>query len=1131
MTSLRLIVCSLKHHWRTHLGVVLGAAIGTTVLAGALLVGDSVRASLQQLAKARLGQVTAALIGNDRFFNAKLAKAVATTSGAPMAAFLQLPGTVASGEGSARANRVQVMGVSPDFWLLGPTESAGGQHRVFEEIPTGTVWLNEPLAEHLNARVGDSVVLRVPKPSLLSRDAPLSPTEDTAVALRLKIDRILSASEFGRFSFQASQLPSLNAFVSLTDLQEKLGIIHQANGMISGLREAEGVSSQSLTHQSRTITRLDEAFRAHATLADLGVQLLPLTNGQSEVRTPRVFLDPPVIAAAQATKLEVMPILTYFSNELRVRSRSTPYSMVTALPPSQNLGVSTGPSLRTLLPDRFQDDEIIINQWLAEDLQAAPGDELEMAYYVVGTARQLVEHRRKFRVHSIVPMEGPAGDRTLMPDFPGMSNAENCRDWDTGFPIKTDAIREKDETYWKTYRGTPKAFVSLAAGQSMWTNRFGDLTALRFNAASAEVETKLRQRLDPATVGLSFTDVRAQAIAASSQGQDFGQLFLGFSFFLIVSALMLMTLLFRFSLEQRSSEMGILLALGFAPRQVRALLLSEGALLSLLGGAIGMVGGMGYARAMLYGLSTLWRSAVGTSMLIYDARLATLLIGALSSVVLAILTVFLSVRREAKRPARALLQETSGSEFESTTLAHGKGRGAFWLGVGLFLPAVGLTCYGLFDRKVATPEMFFGAATLLLSAGIAFVTWLLRRAAVPIAASDLTLMRLGLQNVTRRMGRSRAIIILLASGSFLIASIGIFRLDATTGQHLRASGTGGFAFVGESALPVIQDLNTSAGRDFYNLDAKLLTNATFVPLRLREGDDASCLNLNRAQKPRLLGLNPDDLAQRKAFTFAGVETQSAQQPWLLLNQKLANDEIPAIADANSIQWALGKKLGDTLPYTDEQGRVRRIRLVGAVANSILQGSLIISEENFVSLFPSESGYRFFLVDASPTIGSTTLSDLSKHLTRSLQDHGLELAPSVNRLNALNAVQNTYLNTFQILGGLGLLLGSLGLGLVVLRNVLERRTELGLLQALGVNRKRVLMLVLGEHGLLLTIGLVLGTFAACVAVLPAALTPGAPLPLGSLVLTLIGVGLFGGLATCTAALYALRGRLIDALRGE
>src|ERR1700749_4672593 len=106
------------------------------------------------------------------------------------------------------------------------------------------------------------------------------------------------------------------------------------------------------------------------------------------------------------------------------------------------------------------------------------------------------------------------------------------------------------------------------------------------------------------------------------------------------------------------------------------------------------------------------------------------------------------------------------------------------------------------------------------------------------------------------------------------------------------------------------------------------------------------------------------------------------------------------------------------------------------------------------------------------------------LTRAFQNYGLELTPTTRRLDAFNAVQNTYLSTFQVLGGLGLLLGSAGLGVVVLRNVQERRGELALLLAIGFRKRALQWLVLSEHGALLGLGLAVGIIAAVIGVLPA-----------------------------------------------
>jgi ABC-type antimicrobial peptide transport system permease subunit len=222
---------------------------------------------------------------------------------------------------------------------------------------------------------------------------------------------------------------------------------------------------------------------------------------------------------------------------------------------------------------------------------------------------------------------------------------------------------------------------------------------------------------------------------------------------------------------------------------------------------------------------------------------------------------------------------------------------------------------------------------------------------------------------------------------------------------------------------------------------------------------------------------------------------------------------------------MGRRVGDELEYTDDRGRKVRIRIVGAVSNSILQGSLLIDEEAFVRLFPSEVGYRVFLVD----VPRGEVERVSDQLSQALSDVGLELTPAARRLAQFNAVQNTYLSTFQILGGLGLILGSVGLGVVLLRNVLERRGELALLLAVGYCPVRVRRMVMSEHGMLLGLGLALGLVAAAVAVVPALRS--ADVPYRSLGWTLAGVLASGVFWTWVAARWSLRGELLRALRRE
>jgi ABC-type antimicrobial peptide transport system permease subunit len=117
------------------------------------------------------------------------------------------------------------------------------------------------------------------------------------------------------------------------------------------------------------------------------------------------------------------------------------------------------------------------------------------------------------------------------------------------------------------------------------------------------------------------------------------------------------------------------------------------------------------------------------------------------------------------------------------------------------------------------------------------------------------------------------------------------------------------------------------------------------------------------------------------------------------------------------------------------------------------------------------------------------------------------------------------------GGLGLLLGSAGLGVVVLRNVLERRGELALLAAVGFPPRALRWLVICEHAALQGLGLLAGLAAAFLAVLPVLLSPGTQISLRSLSITLGLVFLSGLFWTWVAARLALRGELLAALRDE
>jgi putative ABC transport system permease protein len=603
MTIWTLIRRSLRFHARAHLGVVLGAAIGSAALIGALVVGDSVRGSLRQRALNRVGGAQYLLEGQDRLFTDST-NTWSRAFGDAYALGLRLPAIASAGQGAARANQVNLCSVRPDFWKFSPARAP-----VF--IEPDSVLLSEALATQLRVGTGDSILLRFRKPTAFSTEAPLSPQSGNSLALRLRVQGILTAAQFGDFSPVAAATAPRNAFVGLEQLQEAAGLAHRANLVLeAGTTDLPKSVSAAWRKLCAWITKL--GLRPPPWLAPTGVREASPETGAAaldyflseswsaadaeldfkvreqppavELRSPRVFLDPPVVR--QVTRPDSTPlwgagsarlpsgkeqfILTYLANRLLAGTNTAPYCMVTAAGPPYT-------------PVHMADDELLVNQWLAEDLGVHTGDWVEMTYFLPDSGPNLIEATNRFRVRAVVPLSGIYADPTLMPDFPGIEQAESTRDWDAGFQIDLKRIRPKDEAYWKSHRGTPKAFITLAAGQKLWANRFGDVTAIRFPVPEGVSVEEFRRALEryilgtvrPSDLGLRFEAVRSQALKAAAQGQDFGQLFLGFSLFVVAAALLLMALLFQLGLEQRASEVGILLALGLTPKQVQRLLLTE----------------------------------------------------------------------------------------------------------------------------------------------------------------------------------------------------------------------------------------------------------------------------------------------------------------------------------------------------------------------------------------------------------------------------------------------------------------------------------------------------------------------------------------------------------------------------
>lgn len=429
-------------------------------------------------------------------------------------------------------------------------------------------------------------------------------------------------------------------------------------------------------------------------------------------------------------------------------------------------------------------------------------------------------------------------------------------------------------------------------------------------------------------------------------------------------------------------------------------------------------------------------------------------------------------------------------------------------------------------KLIAQAGGFFGAGASMLIAILFFWSAWLRsdRKRTIQGQGAWPLARMGFRNATTRPGRSVLCIALIASAAFIIVSVDAFRRDGRANELDKKSGAGGYSLMAESLLPIIRDLNSDQGREELNLNDDALAGVKITQFRLRPGDDASCLNLYQPRNPRIIGA-PEEFLKESRFAFQSSLEKT--NPWLSLNQQLGDGVVPVIGDHNSLTYVLHLNLGDEITINASDGAPVRLRVVAALADSVFQGELLMSETNFKKLFPDQEGYRFFLIDDAPEKSS----EVAAALEDKLSDFGFDAIGTEEKLASFHQVENTYLSTFQTLGGLGLLLGTLGLATVLLRNVLERRRELALMRAVGFQPLHLSWMVIAENALLLGCGLLTGVVCALLAIIPPLFARGGRLSAVSLGLLLLAVLLTGLAASLVAVRAVVRSPLLPALRTE
>lgn len=1112
MSFLKLSWKGILHYRSTGIFILLGILIASATLTGSLVVGDSVRGSLRDTALKRLGNIDVAIFSTNLApvslmdhleSSSEFRQAYSNT--VPV---LQVIGNVVNLNTNQSLPHINLIGIKSDFPLAYPSFRAPIPHE------RGIV-VNATVARALNLHTGDALMLHIPSMAAVPADSLFGrrSKEDASRSLRVTVSAILPGNE-GDFSLTASTGPTEDIYISRDWLRMLIGGNKDCANLFLLVKSPSTKDARARVVKS--------AMERYARLSDFGLNIAENPGHRYlNLRSDSIVMDNKVVQAAQeavkACGAFSTPSSIYLATETSNAAirRNLHYLVVAGV--GDGLGISCPPK------------EILLNSWAYKRLLPKSHAPLGVKFLAPDWMGSYKQHEISLRYAGLTDPTGEGYDDGLTPTVPGITDENSIANWNPPFPIDLGVVTPDDEAYWNKYRAAPKAFANLDTLKSMWLAGSMDsmrewvtgvlvmphsidgrtakspFTPQEMKALKAEFIPAMLHRLVQDNAGLSVLPVRQLALNAANGSTDFGGLFVGLGFFLVIASLLFSGVLMRLSGERRATEAGTLLALGFSPAEsVRSIKL-EGTLLSLFGSIAGTCVGIAYAAFTLSLLSTKWRGAIGDTHLDLHLQPSSLLIGFFLSFLIAWFSILFSLRRLTKRPALMLLR----GEAQEINLVKSVTKTEKWVQTVTLTLALFLFLASTLFKVFSGAESFFAIGALLLIALLNGVRIHLKRQYdKPIIGDGL--WGLALRNLSAGLLPSMMAIGLIAGGVFVLIAVAANVREYHQGGLLsKSTGTGGYSLIVKTTLPVNSGRTLMGeGSSANSRDASLLSQCRIMTFLSSPGDDISCLNLATPEHPRLLGVSPDFI---NAGGFDISANSTASNPWTLLNAEPKDNIIPAFGDADSVEWILQSGLGQIYSITLPNGDKQKIRFVGLLEHSIFAGEILISERNFRSLFPDISYPRYFLVQTPLSVQD----QVSAALQRDLGDYGVSVQTSRDYLNAIITVQNTYITAFLALGGIGLLLGAAGLIAALLLNAWRRRKEFAMMLAVGFSRRDIVTLLLLEYGGILVIGLLIGTATALVASYPEIISSNARINWQILVATLVAF-LAAGILPCLFA---------------
>ncbi|MGP3989439.1 ABC transporter permease [Streptomyces sp. 3N207] len=615
----------------------------------------------------------------------------------------------------------------------------------------------------------------------------------------------------------------------------------------------------------------------------------------------------------------------------------------------------------------------------------------------------------------------------------------------------------------------------------------GEYTDIQLKAEPGVSQTALKQRAEKilpsdaeAVTGKKLADDESKQIENGMSGMKTSLLaFAGISLFV---GIFIIANTFTMLVAQRTKELALLRAVGASRRQVTRSVLIEALAVGVVAGLTGMAAGVGIAVGL--------RSLVGSMGTMPDGPLViepnTVVISLFVGVVITVLAAWLPARRAAKIPPVAAMGSVHAPATTRSLIVRNI--------IGALLSAAGAVLVLMATKMEDGGKAPMGAGAGLLLIGVFVLTPLLSRPLIAAAAPVLRLFnvsgKLARQNAVRNPRRTAATASALMVGLTLI-----------TGLTVIASG--------------VQQAIEKMASDSLKADYTI-SMANFTPLsptvekKLARSDEVAATSPLRntwadidGEPEYLTGVNGSTIAQLTSLDFT-------KGGW----SGIAGGK-QVVVDTNTAKQQ-GWKPGSRFEVTYRDGKKGRLSVAGVYkGNELIKGILVDNK----AVTPHMAKVADMQVLAKTKDGAT--AEVKKSLEKQLGDNpAVKVEDKKDISEGIAQMINIMLNMLYGLLAMAVIVAVLGVINTLAMSVFERGQEIGMLRAIGLDRRGVKRMVRLESLVISLFGGVLGIGLGVFFGWAAGELIASSLGTYSLVLPWGRMGIFLGLAALVGVLAAL-----------